>query len=64
MKIGVFNLMPQRESGKSQAAVFDDAVTLVKLAEELGLMIPGDTRQLLVDLGGPAVASVDEGDTQ
>ena len=33
------------------------------LAEELGLMIPGDTRQL-VDLGGPAVASVDGGDTQ
>ena len=29
-----------------------------------GLMIPGNTRQLLVDLGGPAVASVDEGDTQ
>lgn len=36
MKIGIFNLMPQRESSKSQTAVFDEAVTLVRLAEDLG----------------------------
>ncbi|MGH8947783.1 MAG: hypothetical protein ACRDXF_02900 [Acidimicrobiia bacterium] len=52
------------EQLRLEIARMENPARIAPLAEELGLMIPGDTKQLLVDLGGPAVASVDEGDTQ
>ena len=55
------------EQLKLEIARMENPARIAPLAEELGLVIPGDTRQLLVDLddGGPAVASVDgEGETQ
>jgi len=52
------------EQLRLEIARMENPARIAPLAEELGLMIPGDTRQLLVDLGSPAVASVDEGDRQ
>jgi cell division protein FtsL len=52
------------EQLRLEIARMENPARIAPLAEELGLMIPGDTRQLLVDLGGPAVASVDEGNRQ
>ena len=55
------------EQLKLEIARMENPARIAPLAEELGLVIPGDTRQLLVELddGGPAVASVeDEGETQ
>ena len=52
------------EQLRLEIARMENPARIAPLAEELGLMIPGETGQLLVDLGGPAVASVDEGDTQ
>lgn len=36
MKFGIFNLMPQRESSKTAAVVFEDMLAMVRLAEQLG----------------------------
>ncbi|MGH8871800.1 MAG: hypothetical protein ACRDWS_07495 [Acidimicrobiia bacterium] len=52
------------EQLRLEIARLENPARVAPLAEEMGLVIPGDTRQLLVDLGGPAVASVDEGGTQ
>jgi cell division protein FtsL len=54
------------EQLRLEIARMENPARIAPLAEELGLVIPGDTRQLLVDLddGGPAVASVDDGGTQ
>jgi cell division protein FtsL len=55
------------EQLRLEIARLENPARIAPLAEELGLVIPGDTRQLLVDLapGGPAVASVEgEGETQ
>ena len=49
-----------------EIARMENPARIAPLAEEMGLVIPGDTRQLLVDLddAGPAVASIDGGGTQ
>jgi cell division protein FtsL len=55
------------EQLRLEIARLENPARVAPLAEELGLVIPGATRQLLVDLvpGGPAVAYVDgEGETQ
>ncbi len=55
------------EQLRLEIARMENPARIAPLAEEMGLVIPGNTRQLLVDLdgGGPAVASVEgEGDTQ
>jgi cell division protein FtsL len=51
---------------KLEIARLENPARIAPLAEELGLVLPKDTRQLLVDLpGNPAVASVeDPGATQ
>ncbi len=52
------------EQLRLEIARMENPARIAPLAEELGLMIPGDTRRLLVDLGGPAVASLEEEETQ
>ncbi|HEX5695487.1 MAG TPA: hypothetical protein VFZ15_03830 [Acidimicrobiia bacterium] len=55
------------EQLRLEIARLENPARIAPLAEEMGLVIPGDTRQLLVDLvpQGPAVASVEsEGETQ
>lgn len=54
------------EQLRLEIARLENPARIAPLAEELGLVIPGDTRQLLVDLApGPAVVSVEgEGETQ
>lgn len=54
------------EQLKLEIARMENPARIAPLAEEMGLVIPGDTRQLLVDLdSGPAYASVDgDGGTQ
>lgn len=55
------------EQLRLEIARLENPARIAPLAEELGLVIPADTRQLLVDLvpGGPAVVSIDgEGETQ
>jgi cell division protein FtsL len=55
------------EQLRLEIARLENPARIAPLAEELGLVIPGDTRQLLVDLmpGGPAVAFLEgEGETQ
>jgi len=52
------------EQLRLEIARLENPARVAPLAEEMGLVIPGDTRQLLVDLGGPAVVSNDEGGTQ
>jgi cell division protein FtsL len=52
------------EQLRLEIARLENPARVAPLAEEMGLVIPGETRQLLVDLGGPAVASNDEGGTQ
>ena len=52
------------EQLRLEIARLENPARVAPLAEEMGLVIPGDTRQLLVDLGGPAVVSVEEGETQ
>jgi cell division protein FtsL len=50
-----------------EIARLENPARIAPLAEELGLVIPENTRQLLVDLapGGPSVAGVDDdGNTQ
>jgi hypothetical protein len=50
-----------------ETARLENPARIAPLAEELGLVIPENTRQLLVDLapGGPSVAGVDDdGNTQ
>jgi len=50
-----------------EIARLENPARIAPLAEELGLVIPENTRQLLVDLvpGGPSVARVDDdGNTQ
>jgi hypothetical protein len=42
----------------------ENPARIAPLAEELGLVIPENTRQLLVDLGGPTVVSNDQGARQ
>ena len=51
------------EQLRLEIARLENPARVAPLAEEMGLVIPGDTRQLLVDLGGPAVVS-NEGGTQ
>ncbi|MGH8913568.1 MAG: hypothetical protein ACRDZM_03535 [Acidimicrobiia bacterium] len=54
------------EQLKLEIARMENPARIAPLAEEMGLVIPGQTRQLLVDLdGGPAVASAENsGETQ
>ena len=54
------------EQLRLEIARMENPARIAPLAEEMGLVVPGNTRQLLVDLdGGPAVASVvGEGETQ
>lgn len=54
------------EQLRLEIARLENPARIAPLAEELGLVIPADTRQLLVDLGqGAAVASIDnESETQ
>jgi cell division protein FtsL len=52
------------EQLRLEIARLENPARVAPLAEEMGLVIPGETRQLLVDLGGPAVASNDRGGTQ
>ena len=52
------------EQLRLEIARLENPARVAPLAEEMGLVIPGETRQLLVDLGGPAVASNGEGGTQ
>jgi cell division protein FtsL len=52
------------EQLRLEIARLENPARVAPLAEEMGLVIPGDTRQLLVDLGGPAVVSNQEGGTQ
>jgi cell division protein FtsL len=54
------------EQLRLEIARMENPARVAPLAEEMGLVIPGDTRQLLVDLdGGPAYASVEgEAETQ
>jgi len=55
------------EQLRLEIARLENPARIAPLAEELGLVIPGDTRQLLVDLmpGGPAVAYLEsEKETQ
>lgn len=50
-----------------QIARLENPARIAPLAEDLGLVIPQNTRQLIVDLapGGPSIAGVkDEGNTQ
>lgn len=54
------------EQLRLEIARMENPARIAPLAEEMGLVIPGETRQLLVDLDrGPAIVSVEEGgDTQ
>jgi hypothetical protein len=52
------------EQLRLEIARMENPARIAPLAEERGLVIPENTRQLLVDLGGPAVASNDEGARQ
>ena len=52
------------EQLRLEIARLENPARVAPLAEEMGLVIPVDTRQLLVDLGGPAVVSNGEGGTQ
>lgn len=52
------------EQLRLEIARMENPARIAPLAEELGLVIPRDTRQLLVDLGGPALVSNDEGARQ
>jgi cell division protein FtsL len=52
------------EQLRLEIARLENPARVAPLAEEMGLVIPGDTRQLLVDLGGPAVVSNEDGGTQ
>jgi len=52
------------EQLRLEIARLENPARVAPLAEEMGLVIPGDTRQLLVDLAGPAVVSNQEGGTQ
>lgn len=52
------------EQLRLEIARLENPARVAPLAEEMGLVFPGETRQLLVDLGGPAVASNDKGGTQ
>jgi cell division protein FtsL len=56
--------LAMNEQLRLEIARLENPARVAPLAEEMGLVIPGDTRQLLVDLGGPAVVSNDEGGTQ
>ncbi len=48
------------EQLRLEIARMENPARIAPLAEELGLVIPQNTRQLLVDLGGPAVVSNDD----
>lgn len=52
------------EQLRLEIARLENPARIAPLAEELGLVIPENTRQLLVDLGGPEVVSNDEGARQ
>jgi cell division protein FtsL len=52
------------EQLRLEIARMESPARIAPLAEELGLVIPQNTHQLLVDLGGPAVVSTDEGARQ
>lgn len=52
------------EQLRLEIARLENPARIAPLAEEMGLVIPGETRQLLVDLGGPALVSNQEGGTQ
>lgn len=52
------------EQLRLEIARMENPARIAPLAEERGLVIPENTRQLLVDLGGPAVASNGEGARQ
>jgi cell division protein FtsL len=52
------------EQLRLEIARMENPARIAPLAEELGLVIPQDTRQLLVDLGGPALVSNDDGARQ
>ena len=52
------------EQLRLEIARLENPARIAPLAEEIGLVIPGATRQLLVDLGGPALVSNEEGGTQ
>lgn len=52
------------EQLRLEIARMENPARIAPLAEELGLVIPQNTRQLLVDLGGPAVVSNDGGARQ
>lgn len=52
------------EQLRLEIARLENPARIAPLAEEIGLVIPGETRQLLVDLGGPALVSNQEGGTQ
>jgi cell division protein FtsL len=52
------------EQLRLEIARMESPARIAPLAEELGLVIPENTRQLLVDLGGPALVSNDEGARQ
>jgi cell division protein FtsL len=52
------------EQLRLEIARMENPARIAPLAEEMGLVIPANTPQLLVDLddGGPAVVSVDDGE--
>jgi cell division protein FtsL len=52
------------EQLRLEIARMENPARIAPLAEELGLVIPENTRQLLVDLGGPTVVSNDQGARQ
>jgi cell division protein FtsL len=49
------------EQLKLEIARMENPARIAPLAEELGLVIPEDTRQLLVEFGDPAVVSTETG---
>jgi cell division protein FtsL len=52
------------EQLRLEIARMESPARIAPLAEDLGLVIPQNTHQLLADLGGPAVVSNDEGARQ
>lgn len=48
------------EQLRLEIARMENPARIAPLAEELGLVVPQNTRQLLVDLGGPSVVSNDD----
>jgi cell division protein FtsL len=48
------------EQLRLEIARMESPARIAPMAEELGMVIPQNTQQLLVDLGGPAVVSNDE----